>query len=274
MGIDVAEASRVWNIKGEDMNKQVAVGPEFVVVQGVRLEMREWAGQGTPILMLHEGLGSVAMWRDFPGRLATATGRRVIAWSRRGYGLSEPLPLPRDPDYMHREAGAVPELMDCLELDQAVLFGHSDGASIALIAAARYPARVAGLILEAPHVIVEQVTVDSIAEARTTYRTTDLGRRLGRYHADADHAFWRWNDIWLDPRFRDWNIEDLLPAVEAPAMLIQGLDDEYGTLDQLDRIEAVLPHTSRLVLADCAHSPHRDQPQAVLSAAASFLEHL
>ncbi len=256
------------------MNKQVAVGPEFVVVQGIRLEVREWAGQGTPILMLHEGLGSVAMWRDFPSRLAAATGRHVIAWSRRGYGHSERLPASRDPDYMHREADTVPALMDALGLDQAVLFGHSDGASIALIAAARYPERVAALILEAPHVYVEQLTVDSIAQAKTTYRTTDLGRRLGRYHADADHAFWGWNDIWLDPRFRDWNIEELLPAIGAPALLIQGLDDEYGTLDQLDRIEAVLPRTRRLALTACAHSPHRDQPQAVLQASASFLDDL
>jgi pimeloyl-ACP methyl ester carboxylesterase len=247
---------------------------DFICVNGVTLEAKRWPGRGLPLLLLHEGLGSVAMWRDFPEALATATGHEVIAWSRQSYGASDPLPRPRDPGYMHDEAALLPDVMDALNIDCAHLLGHSDGGSIALIAAARFPARAASLILEAPHVYVEQITVDSIAEVKTTYQTTDLGMRLGRHHKDGDHTFRRWNDIWLDPRFRDWNIEALLPRVTAPALLIQGLDDEYGSLDQLDRIEAVLPHTRRLELARCGHSPHRDQPEAVLTAVTAFLRNI
>jgi pimeloyl-ACP methyl ester carboxylesterase len=252
----------------ESNNKESA----FVVVEGVRLEVRTWPGKGLPILLLHEGLGSVAMWRDFPERLSRATGNPVIAWSRRGYGLSDPLPEARDPDYMHRESHSVAPLMDALAIDRVVLFGHSDGGSIALIAAARVPERVSALVLEAPHVYVEQLTVDSIAKVKGIYGATDLRERLRRYHRDPDHVFWRWNDIWLDPRFRNWSIEDLLPAVRAPALLIQGLDDEYGTIDQIDRVAAVLKDTQRLELRSSGHSPHRDQSQAVIDATVTFLE--
>jgi|HubBroStandDraft_1064217.scaffolds.fasta_scaffold00100_8 pimeloyl-ACP methyl ester carboxylesterase len=242
-----------------------------LVVDGVGLEVASWPGAGDPILMLHEGLGSVSMWRDFPERLALATGRDVVAWSRRGYGQSDPPARPLDPDYMHAEAESLPAVMDALGIGRAHLFGHSDGASIALIAAAFRPERVASLVLEAPHVLVEQRTVDSIAAVRKVHQTTDLGIRLGRHHRDADRVFRAWSDIWLDRRFRDWNIEGLLARVTAPALLIQGLDDEYGTLDQLDRIERALPRTRRLDLARCGHSPHRDQPQAVLAAIVAFL---
>ena len=276
---------------------------ERITIDGVGLEVRRWPGEGEPlvrlrgnpivrlhgdpivrlhgdpivrlhgdpIVLLHEGLGSISMWRDFPEHLAQATGRTVIAWSRRGHGLSDPLPERRDPDYMHREAEALIALLDHQHIGRAHLFGHSDGGSIALIAAARHPGRVATLVLEAPHVLVEQITVDSIARVKGIYQATDLGRKLGRHHADSDHTFWRWNDIWLDPRFRDWNIESVLPAVTAPALLIQGRDDEYGTMEQLDRIAAVLPVTRRLELDACGHSPHRDQPQAVLGAARAFI---
>jgi pimeloyl-ACP methyl ester carboxylesterase len=247
----------------------------FLTIGGVRLEVREWpggAGDGdTPILLLHEGLGSVSMWRDFPARLAERTGRRVVAWSRQGYGRSDPVPRPFAPDYMHREADKLPALMDALGIARAHLLGHSDGGSIALIAAARTPERVASLILEAPHVYVEQLTCDSIAAVKEIFATTDLGARLGRHHADPTHSFGLWNDIWLDPRFRDWTIEELLPAVTAPLLIIQGLDDEYGTLDQLDRIQAALPLARRLEIARCGHSPHRDQPDAVFAAVADFL---
>ncbi|HVV94656.1 MAG TPA: alpha/beta hydrolase [Hyphomicrobiales bacterium] len=247
----------------------------FVTVDGVRLETREWPGRegaaATPILLLHEGLGSVSMWRDFPASLAERTGRRVVAWSRQGYGRSDPMPGPFAPDYMHREAEKLPTLMDALGLERAHLFGHSDGGSIALIAAAHHPARIASLILEAPHVHVERITHDSIAAVKEVFAATDLAQRLGRHHADPAHSFRLWNDIWLDPRFRDWSIEALLPRIRAPALLIQGQGDEYGTLDQLDRIEAALPAARRLELASCGHSPHRDQPDAVLAAVAAFL---
>ena len=212
------------------------------------------------------------MWRDFPQRLGLATGRPVVAWSRRGYGLSDPLPSRRDPDYMHREADAVGRLMDVLAIERAILFGHSDGASIALITATRSPDRVAALILEAPHVFVEDISIESIAATKRLYLTTNFRQMLGRYHRDPDHVFWGWNDIWLDPRFRNWSIEELLWTIRAPALLIQGRDDEYGTLEQIDRIGAALPDAQRLELARCGHSPHRDQPEAVLAAAAAFLQ--
>jgi pimeloyl-ACP methyl ester carboxylesterase len=172
---------------------------------------------------------------------------------------------------MHVEADAVTKLMDLLVIERAILFGHSDGASIALITAARSPNRIAGLILEAPHVLVEQRSIDSIASTKHLYATTDFRQRLGRYHRDPDHVFWAWNDIWLDPRFRDWSIEELLPAIRAPALLIQGRDDEYGTMDQIDRIGAALTTVQRLELERCGHSPHRDQPEAVLRATLAFL---
>ena len=246
--------------------------PSSLLVDDVRLELKTWPGTGVPVLLLHEGLGSVTMWRDFPEQLALATGRPVLAWSRRGYGLSDPLPGRRDPDYMHGEADAVTRLMDALAIERAVLFGHSDGASIALITAARASDRVTALVLEAPHVFVEDVSIESIARTKHLYTTSNLSQLLGRYHRDPDHVFWGWNDIWLDPRFRDWSIEALLPAVRAPALLIQGLDDEYGTLDQLDRVGSVLQDVQRLELAHCGHSPHRDQPEAVLHATAAFLQ--
>lgn len=243
-----------------------------LLVDNVRLEFKSWPGNGLPILLLHEGLGSVSMWREFPEQLASATGHPVTAWSRRGYGLSDPLLRRRDPDYMHLEADAVARLMDALAIERASLFGHSDGASIALIAAARAPDRVAALMLEAPHVFVEEISIESIRRTKHLYTTSNLSQLLGRYHPDPDHVFWGWNDIWLDPRFRDWSIETLLPAVHAPALLIQGRDDEYGTLDQIDRIAAVLPDVERLELERCGHSPHRDQPEAVLRATVAFLQ--
>lgn len=247
----------------------------LIDVGGVVLEVMRWPGDaGAPILMLHEGLGSASMWRDFPTRLASATGREVIAWSRQGYGQSDRLPRKRDPDYMHIEAARAIETMDGLGLTRAHLFGHSDGASIALIMAAGRADRVASLVLEAPHVFVEQLTYDSIANVAATYAASGLGARLARYHADADHAFERWRDIWLDPRFRAWTIEDLLPRVTAPTLLIQGRDDEYGTMAQLDRIETAVGGARRLELDQCGHSPHRDQAGAVLAATAAFLRDL
>lgn len=245
---------------------------EMIAVDGVDLEVQSWGAGAETILLLHEGLGSISHWRDFPERLAAATHTRVIAWSRQGHGRSQKLAARRDPDYMHIEAQRIGPLLDALDVRSAHLFGQSDGASIALLAAAMLADRVDTIILEAPHVLVEQITYDSIAEVREIYLTTDLSRKLARHHADVDHIFWMWNDIWLDPRFRDWNIEDALPAIRAPALMIQGLDDEYGTLDQLDRIRAVLPRTETLLLERCKHAPHRDQPEAVLNATAKFLK--
>ena len=249
--------------------------PDRLHVEGLDLECR-WTGERDPvrveIVLLHEGLGSLAMWKDFPARLSEATGRAVFAWSRQGYGASSPLPLPREPDYMHREAIALVALLRAACIERPILFGHSDGASIALIYAAAHPDGVAALVLEAPHVFVEHVTLASIAEARTTFETTDLAAKLGRYHRDPNQVFQRWNDIWLDPRFKAWNIERGLEAIACPMLLIQGEDDEYGTRAQLDAIHARAPQAQVLMPRPCGHSPHRDQPAAVLAAVSGFLE--
>jgi pimeloyl-ACP methyl ester carboxylesterase len=224
------------------------------------------------LVMLHEGLGSMSMWRDFPDLLAAATGCRTLVYSRHGYGASSALEAPRSVEYMHEEARVwLPALLEQLHIRRPVLFGHSDGGSIALIHGAQPQAEIAGIIALAPHVKVEDCTVRNIEAARTAYAQTDLRTRLGRYHADVDSAFWGWNRIWLDPRFRSWNIEALLPLIRCPVLAIQGEDDEYGTLEQIESIGRTASDARILALPACRHSPHRDQPQAVLDAAAAFV---
>jgi len=248
----------------------------FVVAAGHRLEYAWYGGahsDDSPIVMLHEGLGSLALWRDFPRRLADATRRRTLAYSRLGYGASDPLDSPRGVDFMHVEAlETLPELLDALAVERPVLLGHSDGGSIALIHAARADRPVSVVIALAPHVFVEPYGLASIAVARRAYLDGDLRAKLARYHADVDSAFWGWNDIWLHRDFVAWNIEALLPDVACPVLAIQGIDDEYGTMAQIDRIERGVRHVRRLALERCGHSPHRDQPEAVLSAVAGFLD--
>jgi pimeloyl-ACP methyl ester carboxylesterase len=247
---------------------------DFIDIDGAKLEYTRIPGGIPPALVfLHEGLGSVAMWRDFPAKVAAATGAEVVVYSRQGYGRSAKVAGPRDVDYMHREAQIVlPKLISGLGLGRPVLVGHSDGASIALIAAGSGVA-AAGVVAMAPHVFVEDVTVASIAAAKDAYRTTDLAQRLGRYHNDPDHAFWGWNDIWLNPAFRTWSIEPLMRNIEAPLLLIQGADDEYGTPAQLDAIRR-LTHTDyeAVLLASCGHSPQRDQPERTLRLIRDFVE--
>jgi pimeloyl-ACP methyl ester carboxylesterase len=247
----------------------------FVSAGGHRLEY-DWFGAertGAPtIVMLHEGLGSLALWKDFPEQLAAATAMRVLAFSRYGYGKSDPLAGPRGVDFMHGEAlETLPQLLDVLGVHDPVLFGHSDGASIALIHAARARRRVAAVVALAPHVFVERYGLDSIAGARRAYLEGDLRPRLARYHDDVESAFWGWNDIWLHPDFVAWNIEALLPAIACPVLAIQGLDDEYGTIEQIDRLGRGVSRLHRVELAQCGHSPHRDQADAVLAATARFL---
>jgi len=230
------------------------------------------AADGIDLVMLHEGLGSVSMWRDFPDRLAQATGCRTLVYSRHGYGGSSPLHAPRGLDYMHEEARIwLPAILERLEIRRPVLFGHSDGASIALIHAARSESEVAGIIALAPHVKVEELTVRSIAAAKSAYTQTDLRARLSRHHGEVDSAFWGWNRIWLDPAFLSWNIEALLPSIRCPILAVQGEDDEYGTMEQIASIARGAPDSRLLALPACRHSPHRDQPQAVLAAAKEFV---
>jgi pimeloyl-ACP methyl ester carboxylesterase len=225
------------------------------------------------IVMLHEGLGSVAHWKSFPFRLAEQTGAGVFVYSRYGHGGSDPLEHSRSASYMHREAEVVlPEILRQAGIVMPLIFGHSDGASIALIFAGVFPEAPAGLILEAPHVSVEDVTVSSIAAARTAYRETDLRQRLARYHANVDALFWGWNQIWLDPDFRDWNIESFLGHIRCPVLVLQGAQDEYGTTQQAVAIRNQIPSAAVMVLENCKHSPHRDRADAVLSATGEFLD--
>lgn len=232
--------------------------------------------EGAPaIVFLHEGLGSVSMWRDFPQKVADATGCEAVVYSRAGYGRSDPAPLPRAVGYMHDEGLAVlPALLAALDLDRPILFGHSDGGSIALICAGGTDTPLAGVIAMAPHVLVEDISVSSIAQAKVAWTTTDLPARLGKYHNDVDAVFRGWNDIWLHQDFRAWNIEEYLPRIAVPVMAIQGEDDEYGTMDQIERIAAQAKDVELVKLADCRHSPHKDQPQAVIDAVVEFVERI
>jgi pimeloyl-ACP methyl ester carboxylesterase len=265
---------------GEEQYALAISGEHMPLVDagGHRLEFARIAGDANrpTLIFLHEGLGSLAMWRDFPAKLAQATGAPAVVYSRLGYGRSDRLTAPRGVRYMHDEAlVTLPGLRQVLGLDDVILIGHSDCASIALIHAGsgRWPVR--GLILEAPHVFVEDASLASIEAARIAYETTDLSQRLARYHADVDSAFRGWNDIWLHPDFRAWNIEDYLPGVACPVLAIQGADDEYGTLAQIEAIEhGIGGVVERLVLVRCKHSPHRDQEQAVLAAMAGFVARL
>lgn len=242
----------------------------------------QWVGAqdaAAPLLVfLHEGLGSVAMWRDFPARLCEATGTRGLVYSRPGYGRSTPRPPGErwTPRFMHDQATEVlPALLHALGIsaqrERPWLFGHSDGGSIALLYAAAFPEAVRGAIVLAPHILVEDISVESIRQAREAYLQTDLKQRLARHHEEPDSAFWGWNDIWLDPAFRHWSIEQEIAAIRCPVLAIQGVDDEYGTLEQIRGIARRVPGSRLLELPSCGHSPHRDQPQAVIDAARAFL---
>lgn len=241
----------------------------------LRLEL-QWVGDASssrpPVVFLHEGLGSLAMWKDFPARLCAAHGLRGLVFSRYGYGRSTPKPPhERWPvGFMHEQAyDVLPVLFDRLGIERPWLFGHSDGGSIALLHASRFP--TAGVVAVAAHVFTEAMGLASIAATRTAYETTDLRARLARYHADVDSAFRGWNDIWLDPAFRTWNIEAEIGAIACPLLVVQGEDDEYGTMAQVRAIAARVPHATLLALPDCGHSPHRDQPERLIAEAGAFI---
>ncbi len=249
-----------------------------LVVQGRRLEvLRIVAAQpkGPELVFLHEGLGSISHWREFPASVAEATGCPVTVYSRYGCGNSEALTEARGVRYMHDEALAVlPDLLAQLKIESPILLGHSDGGSIALIYAGAHP-RVRGLVLLAPHVFVEDLSVKSIAEAKVAFETTDLPRRLANHHRDASRTFWGWNDIWLHPDFRSWNIEEYLLRINCPILVIQGVEDQYGTMAQVEAIQRLAGgRVEVLALANCRHSPQRDQPEATLQAINSFVSQL
>jgi pimeloyl-ACP methyl ester carboxylesterase len=227
------------------------------------------------VIFLHEGLGSVAMWKDFPEKFCEAGGFQGLVFSRPGYGRSTPRAVDElwDVDFMHRQALEVlPTFLTALGIhEKPWLFGHSDGGSIALLYASHFPDRLAGLVVMAPHLFVEDITVANIEFARTAYLETDLPARLGRYHDSADSAFWGWNRIWLHPPFRQWNIENELDTISCPVLAIQGVDDEYGTLEQIRGIARHAPQTELLEVDNCGHSPHRDQPERVIIAGTRFI---
>jgi pimeloyl-ACP methyl ester carboxylesterase len=229
--------------------------------------------QAPTIVMLHEGLGSAALWGDFPDKLQAATGAGVLVYSRAGYGASSPSKLPRPLDYMHTEAlDVLPKLLEQIGFRRGLLVGHSDGASIAAIyAGSHQDHRVRAIALIAPHFIVEDVSVKSIAEIKTTYETTDLRTKLARWHQDVDNAFYGWNGAWLDPKFRDWDISDYLAYIRVPVAIIQGADDQYGTMRQVEiaQEECYCPVDVTL-LNGAGHSPHREAPGATLNAISEF----
>ncbi len=248
----------------------------FLTVGAAHLEYRMVGPppeQAPMIVMLHEGLGSAGLWGDFPERLQAATGAGVFAYSRAGYGNSTPAKLPRPLDYMHVEAlNVLPKLIDKIGFRRGILLGHSDGASIAAIyAGSRQDHRVEGLALIAPHFIVEDVGLASIAEIRTAYETTNLKEKLARWHKDADNAFHGWNNAWLDPKFRDWDISEYLAYIRVPIAIVQGADDQYGTMRQIEiaREECYCP-VDVTVIPGAGHSPHRETPNAALDAVADF----
>lgn len=229
------------------------------------------------IVMLHEGLGCTALWRDVPARIAAATGYGVLVYSRAGYGRSDPADLPRPLDYMTREAvDVLPEVLDAVGVRKAVLLGHSDGATIAAEYAGRVEDfRVRGLILIAPHFFTEEMGLAEIAKAKVAYETTDLPVKMARYHRDPDNAFRGWNDSWLAPGFRAWNVADVIDYWRVPCLAIQGRDDQYGTLAQIDEIENRTYSPVDTVIVDGArHAPHLEAPGEVLAAITDFCAHL
>ena len=248
----------------------------FLPIGGSELEYRMIGpapADAPTIVMLHEGLGSAGLWSDFPDRLQAATGAGIFAWSRAGYGASTPVRLPRGIDYMHIEAQVVlPELLDQIGFRRGLLLGHSDGASIAAIyAGSHQDHRVEGVAMIAPHFIIEDISVASIASIRIAYETAGLKAKLARWHKDVDNAFYGWNDAWLNPGFRSWDISEYLAYIRVPVAILQGADDAYGTLRQIEiaQQECYCP-VDVTVLAATGHQPHREAPAATLDAVAEF----
>ena len=257
-----------------------------IICHGVSLEVRHIALPDTdpalaPLVFLHEGLGSVAMWtqrgEDWPLAVCQATGRSGWVYSRRGYGQSDrPIDVrganALTPDYLHHESWQVlPELLAQIGVEKPVLLGHSDGASIALLYASHCP--VSACIAMAPHVIVEDISVSAIQLAKTAFEHGDLRQRLARFHADVDTAFWQWTDIWLSPAFRPFDIRSICHAITDPVLALQGRQDAYGTLQQINDIQTQ-GRIERVVIEDCGHTPHRDQPERALALVVDFLANL
>ncbi len=252
----------------------------YLTAAGHRLEYA-WLGpdpdEAPTLVFLHEGLGSLATWKDFPNEIVAATGCGAFLYSRWGYGRSDPRIGRCSEYYLHDEALTVlPEVLSQMEIQQPILIGHSDGASLALIYAGANSNDIRGLALEAPHVFIEDITIAGIKRAGQLYKSTDLGQRLVRLHGDqADAVFQNWYNTWLGRDFRPWNIEAFLPAIRCPLLIIQGDDDEYGTIKQVDAIRTQVSGSVEVkMLPDCRHTPHRDQPQATSLAMIEFIRNL
>lgn len=233
--------------------------------------------QAMTLVLLHEGLGCTALWRDFPEKLSQATGLGVFVYSRAGYGQSDPVDLPRPIDYMTQEATqSLPEVLDAVGVQNSVLVGHSDGATIAAIYAGSVSdLRVRGLVLMAPHFFSEPEGLAEIARAKEAYETTDLRDKMAKYHRDPDNAFWGWNGAWLDPRFVDWNVADVIDYLRIPTLAIQGADDQYGTLAQIEEIETrSYAPVDVEILQGTKHSPHLEAPESTLPAITEFCARL
>lgn len=251
-----------------------------LMVNGARLEyfcVGPAPDKAPTIVMLHEGLGCAALWRDFPKRVAEATGMGVFVYSRRGYGQSDPAELPKPLDFMTCEATeTLPKVLDLMGFQRGILLGHSDGATIsAIYAGSVLDHRVRGLVLMAPHFFTEQGGLDEIAKARDAFETGDLKQRMAKYHRYPEIAFHGWNGVWLDPEFVKWNVSDVIDYFRIPVLAIQGRDDQYGTLAQVEEIETrSYAPVDMLVLDNCKHAPHQEQPDQVLEAVAEFAERL
>ncbi len=229
------------------------------------------------LVLLHEGLGCVKLWRDFPAALAAATGLGVFVYSRAGYGQSDPADLPRPVDYMTREAlDVLPQVLDAIGVQRGILVGHSDGATIAAIYPGSTPDyRVRGIILMAPHFFTEDMGLKEIATAAEAFAKTDLRSRLAKYHRDPDHTFRGWNDSWLNPDFRNWNVADVIDHIRVPVLAIQGRADQYGTLAQIDELdERCYAPVDQLILDDCGHAPFVDQRETVTAAISDYCARL
>lgn len=264
---------------------------QHIDIQGVRLEVQTLQNKalsnGPTLIFLHEGLGSVALWRDWPAQMCQRLGCAGVVYSRQGYGQSDPTPDVRgpsrvvkgrrhgrlQPDYMHREALKVlPSLLTTLGIERPILVGHSDGGTIALLHASQHP--VTACIVMAPHVMVEDISLQAITAAREAFENGPLRQRLAPFHADVDCAFWQWNDAWLSDGFRSYDIRKEIESIQAPLLAIQGEADPYGTMAQIDDIARHVPHAQLLKLADCGHSPHKDQPERVAQAIGDFVQAL